>query len=142
VIDNNLLVVVMLIQGLMIIRDLAECRCFRGGDNTLICELIHPGREDLDLPYSIAHAILQPGEASLPHRLKISTEVYFILEGEGEMHIDAEKSLVRAGQAVLIPPGSWQYIRNAGDVILKFICLVSPPWQAEDEEIDNSRFVQ
>jgi mannose-6-phosphate isomerase-like protein (cupin superfamily) len=124
----------------MIIRDLAECRYFRGADNTLICELLHPGRVGQDLPYSIAHAVLQPGATSLPHRLKTSTEVYFILKGEGEMHIDAEKSLVRAGQAVLIPPGSWQYIRNAGDVILKFICLVSPPWQAEDEEIENKKF--
>ncbi|MDD2756428.1 MAG: cupin domain-containing protein, partial [Methanothrix sp.] len=120
----------------MIIRDLAKCRYFRAMDNTLIGELLHPEREGLDLPYSIAHAILQPGATSLPHRLKTSTEVYFILEGEGEMHIDTELSLVRAGQAVLIPPGSWQYIQNTGDVILKFICLVSPPWRSEDEEIE------
>ena len=119
----------------MIIRDLANCRYFRAADNTLICELLHPDREGLDLPYSIAHAVLQPGAASLPHRLKTSTEIYFILEGEGEMHIDTERSLVSAGQAALIPPGSWQYIRNTGDIILKFICMVSPPWRAEDEEI-------
>ncbi|OPY53436.1 MAG: Cupin domain protein [Methanosaeta sp. PtaU1.Bin112] len=122
----------------MIIRDLEECRYFRAMDNTLICELLHPGREGLDLPYSIAHAILQPGEASLPHRLKKSAEVYLILEGEGQMHIDREISPVRAGQAVLVPPGSWQHIRNSGDAILKVICLVSPCWRADDEEtFDN-----
>lgn len=119
----------------MIIRDLAKCKYFRAADNTLICELLHPGREGLDLPYSIAHAVLQPGAASLPHRLKTSAEVYFILEGEGEMHIEAERSPVRAGQAILIPPGSWQYIRNTGGIILKFICMVSASWRAEDEEI-------
>ncbi|MFA6371110.1 MAG: cupin domain-containing protein [Methanothrix sp.] len=119
----------------MILKDLAKCRYFQAADNTFICELLHPGREGLDLPYSIAHAMLQPGAASLPHRLKTSREVYFILEGVGEMHIDSEKALVQAGQAVLIQPGSWQHILNTGDIILKFICIVSPFWQAEDEEI-------
>jgi mannose-6-phosphate isomerase-like protein (cupin superfamily) len=119
----------------MIIKDLAKCRYFQAADNTTICELLHPGREGLDLPYSIAYAVLQTGAASLPHRLKTSTEIYIILEGEGEMHIDSEKALVRPGQAVLIPPGSWQSIRNTGVIILKFICIVSPSWRAEDEEI-------
>ncbi len=122
----------------MIIKDLAKCRYFQAADNTLICELLHPGREGLDLPYSIAHAVLQPGSSSLPHRLKTSTEVYFILQGAGEMHIESERTTVRAGQAVMIPPGSWQKIHNTGDTILKFICMVSPSWQAEDEEIDET----
>jgi len=119
----------------MIIKDLAKCRYFQAADNTCICELLHPGREGLDLPYSIAHAILPPGAASLPHRLKTSTEVYFILVGEGEMHIDSEKVRVRAGQAILIPSGSWQHIRNTGGLNLEFICLVNPFWRAEDEEV-------
>lgn len=122
----------------MIIKELEKCRYFRAADNTIICELLHPEREGLDLSYSIAHAILQPGASSLPHRLKTSAEVYFILEGEGEMHIDSEWAMVRAGQAVLIPSGSWQYIRNTKDVILKIICIVSPSWRAEDEEIDDT----
>ncbi|MCK9565097.1 MAG: cupin domain-containing protein [Methanothrix sp.] len=119
----------------MILKDLAKCRYFRAADNTFICELLHPDREGLDLPYSIAHAMLQPGAASLPHRLKTSSEVYFILVGVGEMHIDSEKALVQAGQAVLIPPGSWQHILNTGDIILKFICIVNPFWRAQDEEV-------
>ncbi|MFZ3148695.1 MAG: cupin domain-containing protein [Methanothrix sp.] len=122
----------------MILKDLAKCRYFHAADNTLICELLHPGRDGLDLPYSIAHAMLQPGAASLPHRLKTSSEVYFILEGVGEMHIDSEKAPVQAGQAILIPPGSWQHIQNTGDIILKFICIVDPFWRAEDEEIDET----
>ena len=122
----------------MIIKDLADCRYFRAMDNTLLCELLHPEREGLDLPYSIAHAVLQPGETSIPHSLKTSVEVYFILEGEGEMHIDCETSPVRAGQAVLIPPGSWQHICNSGGSALKILCLVSPGWRAEDEETDGN----
>ena len=122
----------------MIIKDLANCRYFQAADNTCICELLHPGREGLDLPYSIAYAVLAPGKASLPHQLKTSTEVYFILEGEGEMHIDSEMAPVRAGQAVIILPGSWQHIRNTGDITLKFICIVSPSWRAEDEVVKEN----
>jgi mannose-6-phosphate isomerase-like protein (cupin superfamily) len=125
----------------MFIKDLAKCRYFQAADNTCICELLHPGRDGLDLPFSIAHAILQPGAASLPHKLKTSSEVYFILEGEGEMHIDSEKAAVRAGQAILIPPGSWQHIRNTGSIFLKFICIVNPFWRAEDEEVEEDKGV-
>ncbi len=119
----------------MLIKDMAKCQYFKASDGTNICELLHPGREMLDLPYSIAHAILETGAASLPHRLKTSSEVYFILEGEGEMHIDSEQAEVGTGQAVLIPPGSWQHIRNTGKVDLKFLCIVHPMWHAEDEEV-------
>ena len=126
----------------MFIKDLAKCRYFQAADNTCICELLHPGRERLDLPFSIAHAILQPGAASLPHKLKTSSEVYFILEGEGEMYIDSEKAAVRAGQAILIPPGSWQHIRNTGGFYLKFICIVNPFWRTEDEEIEEDDEVE
>jgi mannose-6-phosphate isomerase-like protein (cupin superfamily) len=119
----------------MFIKDMAKCRYFKAIDRTNLCELLHPAREMLDLPYSLAHATLEPGAASLPHRLKTSSEVYFILEGEGEMHIDSEQAEVGAGQAALIPPGSWQHIRNTGNVDLKFLCIVHPMWQAEDEEV-------
>jgi len=119
----------------MFIKDMAKCRYFKALDSTNLCELLHPAREMLDIPYSIAHAILEPGEASLPHRLKTSSEVYFILEGEGVLHIDSEQAEVRTGQAILIPPGSWQHIRNTGKVDLKFLCIVYPMWQAEDEEV-------
>jgi mannose-6-phosphate isomerase-like protein (cupin superfamily) len=122
------------IGGKMFIKDLAKCQYFKAFDNTNLCELLHPDRDGLDIPYSIAHARLEPGVASLPHRLKTSSEVYFILEGEGEMHIDSKKAEVRTGQAIFIPPGSLQHIRNTGRVDLKFLCIVHPMWRAEDEE--------
>ena len=118
----------------MLIKDLAKCQYFKAFDNTSLCELLHPGRDGPDIPYSIAHARLEPGAASLPHRLKTSSEVYFILEGKGEMHIDSKEAEVHTGQAIFIPPGSWQYIRNTGRVDLKFLCIVHPMWRAEDEE--------
>ncbi len=119
----------------MIIKDLSKCEYFTSEDKTYLCELLHPAGEKVDLPYSIAHAIVKPGNESLPHRLKTSSEVYFILEGEGDVHIGEEHALVGPGRAILIPPGSWQHIRNIGTVDLKFLCIVHPMWHAEDEEV-------
>jgi mannose-6-phosphate isomerase-like protein (cupin superfamily) len=78
--------------------------------------------------------MLPVGGESLPHRLKTS-EVYYILEGEGVMRIDDEVAQVRAGQTVYIPPGAVQRIRNTGSEELVFLCIVDPAWRAEDEEI-------
>jgi len=119
----------------MIVKDLEKCRYFLAVDRTCLTELLHPERDNVQLPYSIAHAILPAGAASLPHRLKTSSEVYIIQEGEGLMHIDSEVKEVRPGQAILIPPGSSQHLRNTGKGDLKFICIVDPFWRADDEEI-------
>ncbi len=118
----------------MFIKRLYDCPEFIAGDNTILRELLHPAKADLMLGYSLAHAVLKPGEASRPHRLATS-EVYYILEGEGEMQIDAESAAVRPGDAVYIPPRSAQYIRNTSNTELKFLCIVDPAWREEDEEV-------
>lgn len=119
----------------MLIKDIENASFFMAVDNTYLCELLHPLRDKLNLPYSIAYAILNPGCSSIPHRLKESSEVYYILEGEGLMHVDAESAEVMEGQAILIPPGSWQHIHNSGTDDLKFLAIVYPFWRREDEEV-------
>lgn len=119
------------------IRDIRDCEYFTTLDNTVLCELLHPTNEpeELAIRFSIAHAIVKPGETTRPHRLKTSVEIYYIIEGEGEMYIDDETAAVRSGQAVYIPPNSTQHIRNTGDTDLKFLCIVDPLWTREDEEL-------
>lgn len=116
----------------MLIRDLKDCPEIIAGDNTILRELLHPDKAKLELRHSLAHAIVPVGASSLPHRLKTS-EVYYILEGEGVMHIDEETAPVHAGQAIYIPPHARQYIENTGPAELKFLCIVDPAWRAEDE---------
>ncbi|HIH61892.1 MAG TPA: cupin domain-containing protein [Methanobacteriales archaeon] len=117
----------------MIVKNLKDCSYGKVLDGTLLCELLHP-RKGLKMNFSLAHAILQVGEASLPHRLK-SVEVYYILEGKGLMHINNEAEMVKVGDTIYIPPKAVQCIENIGDSILSFLCIVSPPWQKEDEEL-------
>ncbi|MBD0335659.1 MAG: cupin domain-containing protein [Cyanobacteria bacterium Co-bin13] len=118
----------------MLIRKLQDCPEFIAGDGTQLRELLHPDKQPLQLRYSLAHAIVPVGQVSTPHALTTS-EVYYILQGQGEMHIDDESQIVEPGDAVYIPPNARQFIRNTGQEPLVFICLVDPAWRKEDETI-------
>jgi mannose-6-phosphate isomerase-like protein (cupin superfamily) len=118
----------------MFIRSLWDCDEFAAGDGSILRELLHPDKADLAIRYSLAHAKVLPGQITQPHRLA-TAEVYYIIEGSGQMTIDGESAPVGPGCAVYIPPGSTQHIENVGDDDLVFICLVDPAWRARDEEI-------
>ena len=118
----------------MYIRKLGDCTTITAGDNTILKEILHPDRAAASIRYSLAHAIVPPNTASLKHRLATS-EVYYILAGEGLMHIDDEKAPVSRNDTVYIPPGSVQWIENTGTEPLIFLCIVDPAWKMEDEEV-------
>lgn len=119
----------------MYIKDLKDCDEFIAGDSTILRELLHPDKADLELHYSLAHARLRPGETSYSHILKTS-EVYYILEGEGIMHINDEQQNVFPSQAIYIPPYHKQFIHNCGSTDLVFLCIVDPAWRIEDETVE------
>lgn len=118
----------------MLVQKLNSCTEFIAGDNTHLRELLHPDKQPLALRYSLAHATLPVGQTSQSHALKTS-EVYYILSGRGEMHIEDETQLVEPGDAVYIPPNARQFIHNSGNEPLVFICIVDPAWRKEDETI-------
>jgi len=118
----------------MLIKRLSDCEEFTAGDGSLLRELLHPDKADLAIRYSLAHAVVKPGLATTPHILK-TTEMYYIMEGEGIMHINEETAKVHPGAAIYIPPRSRQFIFNTGKTDLIFLCIVYPAWRREDEEI-------
>jgi len=118
----------------MLIQKLNNCPEFTAGDGTLLRELLHPDKQPIDLRYSLAQAIVAPGQTSLAHSLTTS-EVYYILSGEGEMHIGEEVQRVEPGDAIYIPPKARQFIHNPGNSPLVFVCIVDPAWRKEDETI-------
>jgi mannose-6-phosphate isomerase-like protein (cupin superfamily) len=118
----------------MFVRDLEECREIVAGDNTRLKELFNPLTDPLDLRYSLAVARVEPGGTTFLHRLRTS-EVYYILQGVGEMSIDGERRRVSSGHAIYIPPGAVQQITNRGTDELVFVCIVDPAWRKEDEQI-------
>ena len=91
----------------MIIRDSADYTHERVIDRSLLCELLHPDKVAgaAGLGCSVAHAIIPAGESTLPHFLKESTELYYLLEGTGKIHIGPEHAAVRADNWSSVPRG-------------------------------------
>ncbi len=119
----------------MLIKSIKNCEYSQVADETVLCELLHPKNENIEMGCSVAHAILEEGKASLPHKLNSSVEIYYITKGKGKIHINNNSSNVEPGEIIYIPPGSVQFIENIGKSSLEFLCVVTPPWQEKDEEL-------
>lgn len=81
---------------------------------------------------SLAEATLPPGSSTERHYHKASEEIYYIIGGTGVMELDGETSEVRAGDAILIPPGSWHQITAGENNEIRLLCCCSPPYSHED----------
>lgn len=81
---------------------------------------------------SLAEASLEPGRATEHHYHARTEEIYVLLEGEGEMEVEGDRSHVEAGDAILIPVGTWHQIRATGPRPLRFLCCCAPPYSHDD----------
>lgn len=118
----------------MIVKDIALISPTRAADGSELRELLHAERDDVEIRYSLACAVVKPDNRTLPHRLEAS-EVYYLIFGSGIMHVGEESSPVHAGHCIYIPRGETQWIENTGRIDLAFLCVVDPPWSEENEEI-------
>ena len=115
----------------MNVRNLERCEPFVTADGSTIREL-------LGLPtapvcnQSLAEATLAPGQATQRHYHREAEEIYFVIEGAGEMEVDGERATVRVGDAILIPPGAWHELRNEAGSRLRILCCCAPPYRHED----------
>ncbi|MBN2229836.1 MAG: cupin domain-containing protein [Candidatus Thorarchaeota archaeon] len=121
----------------MPVRSLNKQKLIIALDNTRVREILNPEHDSqpLFLNYSLAHAMLKPGEKSLPHRFHKASEVYYILKGRGIMHIDDEIEEVIPGDTIHIPPKAVQWIESRGSEDLEFLCIVDPAWKPDAEEL-------
>ena len=81
---------------------------------------------------SLAEATLALGQATERHYHRLSEEIYYLLEGTGEMELNGERQPVRPGDAILIPPGAWHQITGTSAIPLRFLCACSPPYEHGD----------
>ena len=86
--------------------------------------------EDVDQIASL-HLVTTEGDAK-SHYHKKMTEIYYFLEGEGEMELDGVVHPVRPGSAVLIKPGC----RHRAIGKMKFINIPVPAFDPGDEWFD------
>ncbi len=118
----------------MIVRSLEQAEPFTTADGSTIRELLGlptaPVRNQ-----SLAEAALEAGQATERHYHAESEEIYYVVEGSGEMELDGERRPVAVGDAVLIPPGARHQIRaDAGG--LRFLCCCAPAYRHEDTFFD------
>jgi mannose-6-phosphate isomerase-like protein (cupin superfamily) len=76
--------------------------------------------------------IVDISEHTRTHYHKRLTEVYYILEGAGEMELDGQRHPVQAGDAILIKPGC----RHRAIGKLKVLNVPIPAFDTEDEWFD------
>ena len=122
----------------MLIRKLKDQKEIIAGDACYLRELLNARKDKRAYRYSLAHAVVKPGQKTTPHKLKTS-EVYYILEGKGRMHIGKEFREVGPGDCIDIPPRAIQWIENIGSKKLALICIVDPSWCPEDEIVLKNR---
>ncbi len=113
-------------------KHLNQCKEIIANDGCRLKELLHPKNDPLDLPYSFSVATVEPGKSTYRHTLRQS-EVYFILEGHGRLHVGSETTDLVKGATALVPARQEQWLENTGETELEFIVIVSPPWREEDD---------
>ena len=119
----------------MIIKKIDNIEAITGHEGTQIRQIFSPTDTNNSIRYSVAHCTINPGNSSKPHTMKTS-ETYYIIQGNGIMHIGNEQRYVEQNEAIFIPPMSKQFLENNGNVDLIVLCIVDPAWRQEDEISD------
>jgi mannose-6-phosphate isomerase-like protein (cupin superfamily) len=86
--------------------------------------------------FCMGFVTLEPRGGQVPWHNHGQEEVYFVIEGRGEMCVGDECGELSAGQAAYIPAGAFHQLSNLGDAPLKMIYVYGPAgdvahWQQE-----------
>ncbi len=76
--------------------------------------------------FSLGHVTLDPHGGQVPWHNQEQEEIYFIVEGTGEMCLGEERRTITAGQAVYIPPRVFHQLTNTGAAPMRMIYCYGP----------------
>jgi mannose-6-phosphate isomerase-like protein (cupin superfamily) len=76
--------------------------------------------------FSLGYVTLEPKGGQVPWHNQEQEEIYFVLEGTGEMCLGEERRTLSAGEAVSIPSGVFHQLTNVGDEPLRMIYCYGP----------------
>jgi mannose-6-phosphate isomerase-like protein (cupin superfamily) len=100
-------------------------------DGALVRELASPHNSGLTR-HSLAEITHPPGTVSDEHHHLEAEEVYYVLQGEGQVRIDGQARAISPGDVVVILPGQrhqvWQ--RGEDDLVMLVTCV--PAYSIED----------
>lgn len=81
---------------------------------------------------SLAEAFVPAGTTTQFHQHPITEEIYFILDGIGEVRLGSQWHPVKPGDSIPIPPGTPHQIRAVGENGLRFLCCCVPGYEHSD----------
>ena len=112
-------------------KELAEAYDYLAPDGSEIRLLLSSRRGGL------AHCTLPPGAISSPVRHQTVEEIWYFVEGYGEVWRgrggEDDVVPVHAGVSLFIPPGTAFQFRNTGDGPLRFLIVTMPEWPGPEE---------
>ena len=76
--------------------------------------------------FAMGNVTLEPNGGQVPWHNQDQEEVYFIVEGNGEMCLGEERRPISAGQAAFIPPHVFHQLPNTGDTPMRMIYVYGP----------------
>jgi mannose-6-phosphate isomerase-like protein (cupin superfamily) len=76
--------------------------------------------------FSMGHVTLEPNGGQVPWHNQEQEEIYFVVEGTGEMCLGDERMILSTGQAVFIPPRVFHQLTNTGSTPLRMIYCYGP----------------
>ena len=76
--------------------------------------------------FAMGYVTLDPEGGQVPWHNQEQEEVYFLVEGETEMCLGEEKQILKKGQAVYIPSGTYHQMTNLSKVKAIMIYVYGP----------------
>ena len=118
----------------MLVGRLDEAQAFTTLDGSEIREVV--GRVSLPAQnQSLAEATVPAGGATQEHYHRKAEELYVFTEGQGRVRVGDEERDVRAGDTVVLPPGTTHKVWNTGDGPLRLLCCCAPAYSDDDTVI-------
>lgn len=76
--------------------------------------------------FCMGHVTLDANGGQVPWHNQDQEEIYFIVEGAGEMCLGDERRTIAEGQAVYIPPGTFHQLTNTGTTPMRMLYCYGP----------------
>jgi mannose-6-phosphate isomerase-like protein (cupin superfamily) len=111
----------------MIIADLAKLEGRRFPARRWTRSLIGQSGEPIAAKgFAMGYVVIEPNGGQVPWHNQAQEEVYFVVEGRGEICVDTERQEIEAGQAVFLTPTKFHQLTNTGDEPLHMIYIYCP----------------
>lgn len=91
----------------------------------LIHPMLHPG-----LGMSLAEAVVEAGESTIPHCHTTFDEIYYCLEGAGVLSVNDVSHPFAPGSHYLLPKGCKHFL--TATTKLRLLCVCAPGYNHED----------